>query len=71
MIIVDPALVKAARRGSRAALDELVRALQRPIYNLALRMLANPTDADDAAQEIITRIVTNLGGLREPGAAGA
>jgi RNA polymerase sigma factor (sigma-70 family) len=71
MILVDQELVEAARRGSRAALDGLVRALQQPVYNLALRMLANPTDAEDAAQEIIIKIITSLGGLREPGAAGA
>lgn len=71
MILIDSELVEQARRGSRAALDEVVRVLQRPIYNLALRMLANPADAEEAAQEIIIKVVTNLGGVRETAAAGA
>ncbi|MEL6522977.1 MAG: RNA polymerase sigma factor, partial [Pseudomonadota bacterium] len=71
MIRLDPNLVVAARAGDRAALERLIHAAQRPIYNLAMRMLANPTDAEDAAQEILVKIVTHLGTLREPGAAGA
>lgn len=70
MIRLQAHTVEAARQGSRAALDELVRALQRPVYNIALRMLANPADADDAAQEIIVKVITNLGSLRESSAAG-
>ena len=34
-------------------------------------MLGHPGDAEDAAQEILIRIVTHLGDVREPGAAGA
>ncbi|WP_172327447.1 RNA polymerase sigma factor [Mangrovicoccus sp. HB161399] len=70
MITLDPAQVLAAREGNRAALEGIVRAAERPVYNLALRMLANHTDAEDAAQEILIKIVTHLGTLREPGAAG-
>ncbi|MCB1470957.1 MAG: sigma-70 family RNA polymerase sigma factor [Rhizobiaceae bacterium] len=54
----------------RAALDEILRAAERPIYNIAMRMLAHPADAEDATQEILIKILTNLGGLRETGAAG-
>ncbi len=70
MITIDKGVVDAAREGNRAALQNLIRAIQRPIYNVALRMLANPADADDAAQEIVIKIITNLGGLRDTGAAG-
>ena len=70
MITIHEDHVVAAREGDRAALDMLVRAAQRPIYNLALRMLADPHSAEDAAQEILIRIVTNLGSLRDPAAAG-
>lgn len=71
MIRLDAGLVETAQQGSRAALEELVRALERPVYNLALRMLANPSDAEDAAQEIIVKVITNLGGLRDRNAGGA
>lgn len=70
MIRFDPEEIEAARRGSRAALERVVHAAERPIYNLALRMLANRADAEDATQEILVKIVTHLGELREVGAAG-
>lgn len=46
--------------GDRNALEELVRALQGDIYGLALRMLCNREDAEDATQETLVRIVTRL-----------
>lgn len=46
--------------GDRGALDLIVRELQRDIYGLALRMLWNKEDAEDATQEILVRIVTRL-----------
>ncbi|MCW2309835.1 RNA polymerase sigma factor [Rhodobium gokarnense] len=70
MIHLNPETVLAAREGDRAALEEIVRAAERPVYNLALRMLANPADAEDASQEILIKIVTHLGSLREVEAAG-
>lgn len=71
MIILDPTLVAAAQQGSCTALESLIRAAQKPVYNLAIRMLGHPADAEDAAQEILIRIVTHLGGVREAEAAGA
>jgi RNA polymerase sigma factor (sigma-70 family) len=71
MIRFDQENIEAARRGSRAALEAVVRAAERPVYNLALRMLADRTDAEDATQEILIKLVTHLGSLREVGAAGA
>lgn len=58
-----PVLEDEARRalgGDRDALDRVVRALQGDIYGLALRMLCNREDAEDATQEILVRIVTRL-----------
>ena len=46
--------------GDREGLETLVRALQGDIYGLALRMLCNREDAEDATQEILVRIVTRL-----------
>jgi len=56
-------LEDVARRavdGDRDALDELVRDLQGDVYGLALRMLWNREDAEDATQEILVRVVTRL-----------
>jgi RNA polymerase sigma factor (sigma-70 family) len=69
MIELDPGLVMSARQGSRAALERLIRTLQRPVFNLAIRMLGNAADAEDAAQEILIRIVTHLGDIRDAEAA--
>ncbi|MFH1604573.1 MAG: RNA polymerase sigma factor [Pseudomonadota bacterium] len=70
MIRLDAQQVVAAREGNRAALEAVVRAAERPVYNLAMRMLANRADAEDATQEILVKIVTNLGSVREAEAAG-
>ncbi len=57
------AAVARARAGDRAALEAVVRAVQKGVYNLALRFLWHPQDAEDAAQEIMIRILTGLGGF--------
>jgi len=49
--------VAAARRGDRDALERVVRAIQDPIYHLAMRMLGHPDDARDASQEVLVRVV--------------
>ena len=57
-------LARKAIDGDREALDALVRALQGDVYGLALRMLWNREDAEDATQEILVRIVTHLSQFR-------
>ena len=56
----DRALVARARAGDRAALEELVRHHQGWIYNIAVRMLYHPQDAEDATQEILIKALTRL-----------
>jgi RNA polymerase sigma factor (sigma-70 family) len=53
-------LARQAIAGDREALDRLVRAIQGDIYGLALRMLWNREEAEDATQEIMVRTVTRL-----------
>jgi RNA polymerase sigma factor (sigma-70 family) len=53
-------LARQAIGGNHEALDRLVRALQGDVYGLALRMLWNREDAEDATQEILVRTVTRL-----------
>jgi RNA polymerase sigma factor (sigma-70 family) len=53
-------LARQAVAGDRDALDRLVRDLQRDVYGVALRMLWNREDAEDATQEILVRVVTRL-----------
>lgn len=49
-----------AREGDRAAFGKLVGAFQRPVYNLAYRMLSNSREAEEAAQEAFIRAWTRL-----------
>ena len=53
-------VAKRALDGDRDAVEQLVRDLQGDIYGLALRMLWNRQDAEDATQEILVRAVTRL-----------
>ena len=43
--------LERARQGEQAAFAELVEAYQRPVYNLCYRMLGDPAEAEEAAQE--------------------
>lgn len=61
----DPALLASAQKGQLAALETLMRSLEPGIYNLAVRMLGHREDARDASQEILLKILTNLGSFRE------
>jgi len=57
-------VVERAREGDAAALDELVRSVQDDVYGLAIRMLWDPDDAQDATQEILVKVVTRLDRFR-------
>lgn len=59
----DLRLVGAAKQGSREALEELVVRHQGWIYNIALRMVYHPADAEDATQEILVKVLTRIGGF--------
>lgn len=69
-IPVSHDLVRSAAGGNARALEEIVRETGDPIYNLALKFLWHPEDAQDAAQEILIRIVTNLASFRAESAYG-
>jgi RNA polymerase sigma factor (sigma-70 family) len=53
-------LARQAVAGDRTALESLVTGLQGDVYGLAIRMLWNREDAEDATQEILVRVVTRL-----------
>jgi len=57
-------LVDLAKEGKKDALEELVRGIQGRIYNLALRALFLPADAEDATQEILIKVITHLADFR-------
>src|SRR4030042_1262027 len=50
----------AARKGDVDAFGRVVDAFQKPVFNLCYRMLGNPQDAEDAAQESLWRAYQGL-----------
>lgn len=54
------ALAQAAVAGDANALASLCRDLQAPVFRLCLRMLGEVGAAEDAAQDVIVKVVTNL-----------
>ena len=49
-----------ALQGDETAFAQIVETYQRPVYNLCYRMLGDPIDAEDAAQETFWRAYQNL-----------
>jgi RNA polymerase sigma factor (sigma-70 family) len=60
---LEQAVIRA-RAGERAALEEVVERIQDRVYSLSMRMLGDPADARDAAQEILIKVITHLGAFR-------
>src|SRR3989441_9276199 len=56
----DHALVARAQSGHRDALEALIQRHQAWIYNIAVRMLYHPQDAEDATQEVLIKALTRL-----------
>jgi RNA polymerase sigma-70 factor (ECF subfamily) len=60
----DLALVHALREGSECAYETLLLRFQQPVYNLALRLLNDPSDAADVVQEVFLKVFRNVGHFR-------
>ncbi len=56
----DWKLVEEARSGTRAGFERLMDRFERRVYNLSLRMLDEPGEAEDAAQEVFIQIHRSL-----------
>ncbi len=58
------ALAGKAVLGDRQALETLVECVQDIVFNLSLRMLGTFTDAEDATQDILLKMITHLSSFR-------
>jgi RNA polymerase sigma factor (sigma-70 family) len=56
--------VRAAAAGDKAAARDVLDSVSDDVYELALRMLGHPADAEDAAQEILVIVLTHLSSFR-------
>jgi RNA polymerase sigma-70 factor (ECF subfamily) len=57
---VDARIVRDCLAGDPQAFASLVERYERPVYNVALRMLRNPEDARDIAQTVFMKAYQNL-----------
>lgn len=56
----DRLSVRAALAGDQSAFADLMTRYQSAVYNMAYRMLGDPTEAEDAAQEVFVRAWNQL-----------
>ncbi len=56
----DVELVEQAISGDRGALEKLVLRHQAWIYNIAVRMVFQPHDAEEVTQEVLIKVITKL-----------
>jgi RNA polymerase sigma factor (sigma-70 family) len=60
----DERLIESALKGDKKSLEELIYRHQAWIYNLALRMVFYPQEAEDITQEVLIKIITKLSTFR-------
>ncbi|MGZ4106332.1 MAG: RNA polymerase sigma factor SigW [Tumebacillaceae bacterium] len=60
MELLEHRIVKRAQKGDRLAFAELVELYKDKLYNLGYRMMGNPQEAEDVAQEAFMRAFANL-----------
>lgn len=53
-------LVTSCLEGNKKSLEKLVSSIQPIVFNLAVRFLWDRMDAEDATQEILIKVITNL-----------
>ncbi len=57
--------IDQAVQGDRLALEEVLTEIQDMVFNLSLRMLGTIADAQDAAQEILIKVMTSISTFRK------
>jgi RNA polymerase sigma-70 factor (ECF subfamily) len=67
---VDAELVARMKAGDLAAFEDVYRQHGRRLYNLGLRMLGQPADAEDALQDVFLQAFRKLGSFKGDSALG-
>ena len=60
----DSWLVEGLRQGTEAAYEALIAEYQQPVYNLAVRLLSDSSDASDVVQEVFLKVFRKIGAFR-------
>ncbi len=58
------ALIDKATAGDKSSLETLILSVQDLVFNLSLRMLGSFPDAEDAAQDILLKMITHLSSFK-------
>lgn len=56
----DQELIQKSLQGDKRSLGKLINSVQSLVFNLSLRFLLDRMDAEDATQEILVKLITNL-----------
>lgn len=62
--IEDPILVKRCSQGDTAAMERLILKYQNRLYNIILRICANPDDAAELTQDTFVKIIESIDGFQ-------
>lgn len=60
----DERLLAGLQMGDGHAYERLIERFQTPVYNLAWRLLNNPSDASDVVQEVFLKVFRSVGTFR-------
>jgi RNA polymerase sigma-70 factor, ECF subfamily len=62
--LTETDVVRLAQRGDASAFEQVYRLHSRKIYNLCLRMVGNPTEAEDLTQDVFLQLLRKIGTFR-------
>src|SRR5512141_167833 len=60
----DAALIAGLRTGDECAYEILIQRFEQPVYNLVSRLVDDPGDAADVAQEVFLKVFRKIAGFR-------
>jgi RNA polymerase sigma factor (sigma-70 family) len=63
-IDVPEALLARAQAGERAALEQIYRCFERPVFNLALRVAGDREEASEVLQETMLKVIDHIRAFR-------
>lgn len=63
-MLIEPEVVGRARKGDAQAFNQIVQAVRKPILGTIRRLIGNPDDVEDVAQEVFVRVYYSLDQLR-------
>lgn len=63
-MLIDDELVRLSQQGDIDAFEQLISKYQQKIYNIAYRLMGNPHDAGDLAQEALIKVYKSIRSFR-------